>query len=289
MFKCVSLNNKNLHSFLRLNNLREKFNDLNEDFYEDYINASLAKRFFLRKDVTLLKYKNEIIGYLWIKKTNKYYDTINSMYIDGIYDDKLSSEYRYIIDAINPSKTLLYNCEKNTYNYTILKNIGFKKRKGTYEMYLKLASYNNVYSSDISFEILNRGKQENIRCTIQNAVFKNDSRIPLTIDDMYFDEIQNYYFDDGAILVKRDNNYIGYGQIINTRGIPTIVNVGILEEYRGRGYGKDLMLYLLNLLKLKGFEDVNLKVDSNNHIALNLYNSLGFNVLKETILWEYKT
>lgn len=287
MFKCISLNNKNLHNFLRLNNLRAEFNILNEDFNEDYSKASLAKRFFLRSDVTLLKFQDKVIGFLWAKKSSKSHNTINSMYIDEIYNDKLAGKYKFIIDYVISHKALLYNCEKNDYNYIVLENIGFKRRNGTYEMHSKLTSYNDIDIDDITFETFHRGKQEDIRCKIQNSVFKNDSRIPLTIDDIYFDEVQNYYFEEGAILVKRNDEYIGYGQIINTGSVPTIVNVGILEEYRGRGYGKKLILHLLKVLKSKGFEDVNLRVASDNYIALNLYNKLDFKLTKEINLWEY--
>lgn len=287
MFDYILLNNKNLQDLLKLNDLRKNFNILNQDFYEYYINSGFTKQFMLRRNVKLLKIYNDVCGYIWISKYNKNSFIINSMYVNG--EEKLIDKYKWLVDLISYKKSLIYSCEKNDYNYEILKSIGFKKLEGTYEMYARISYGFHMFSiEDLSFEVLERGKHERVRCDIQNEVFKNDARMPLTVDDIYFDEIQKYYFEKGAVLIKKDNKYVGYGQIILNGSIPTIVNVGILKEYRGKGYGKLLMCYLLKVLKDNGFDEVSLKVSSNNYIAMNLYKSLGFTLKNEMHNWEYK-
>lgn len=286
MFKIASLNNKNMNKFINLNELRVKFNVLNEDFYHHYSDMSCINKFFARRNVRLLFMKDDLVGYLWATSYDRKYDVINSMYVEG--ERCLEEKYSSLVSSLRLRKPLIYSCEKNSYNYDILSKLGFRKTEGTYEMHTKVSSYDCDFPNEIFFEPVVKGKHEKIRCYIQNEVFKNDTRIPITVDDIYYDEIQNYYYPEGAILIKKNNEYVGYGQIILNGTIPTIVNIGILKEFRGRGYGKLLMIYLLNHLKSNGFSEVDLKVSSNNPIALKLYNSLGFTLEKETHRWEYK-
>lgn len=286
MLYVVSLNSTNLQELLKLNDLRKNFNILNEDFYEHYTNTGFTKQFIMRRNVKLLKVHDDIGGYIWVSRYDKNRLLIKSMYVSG--GENLIDKYRRLIDIVSNKKILVYSCERNDYNYDVLKSIGFKKLDGTYEMSAKVTSASiDIYEDDLNFERLKKGKHEQIRCAIQNEVFKNDSRMPLTVDDIYFDEIQTYYFEDGAILVKKGDKYIGYGQIILNCSIPTIVNVGILKEYRGKGYGKLLMSYLFTILKDNGYNEVNLKVSSNNYAAINLYKSLGFELKSEVHNWEY--
>ncbi|WP_406541200.1 hypothetical protein [Clostridium ljungdahlii] len=56
----------------------------------------------------------------------------------------------------------------------------------------------------------------------------------MTLEDIYFDEAQDYYFEKGAIFLKQNDEYIGYGQIVMENDIPVIVNFGILKEFRGK-------------------------------------------------------
>ncbi len=113
--------------------------------------------------------------------------------------------------------------------------------------------------------------------------FKSHDRIPLTKEDIYFDESQNYYVKDASFFIKKDDEYIGYGQVILENNIPFIVNFGILSNFRKEGYGKVLLNHILNKLKIKGFKKVMIRVSSENEIALNLYKSLGFYHIKKSM------
>ena len=91
---------------------------------------------------------------------------------------------------------------------------------------------------NITFSIVQKDKDEKARCILQNEIFNNDDRIPINIEDIYYDEAQEYYFDKGAIFIELDNKPIGYGQIIVEDKVAIIVNFGIIEKYRKEGYGK---------------------------------------------------
>jgi ribosomal protein S18 acetylase RimI-like enzyme len=287
MYSCISLNRKDVQQLLELNKRRKEFNVLNENFEEYYNYVSLIKKLLIHRKVKLLKHNNKVIGYIWLSRQNKNSFYIDSMYVKG--EDYLIERYGLLIDSIRSRSKLIYNCESNEINKNILSQLGFIKKEGTYEMHAKITIPEALYeSNDIVFEQFQKGKHEEIRCKIQNEVFKNDTRIPLTKDDMYYDQLQSYYYEKGSILLKKGNVYIGYGQIIFNDDIPTIVNVGLVEGYRGKGYGRVLMYYLLKVLAEEGREEVNLKVSTSNHSALKLYKSLGFIVKNETNLWEYK-
>jgi mycothiol synthase len=57
-------------------------------------------------------------------------------------------------------------------------------------------------------------------------------------------------------------------------------------EYAGRGIGKALTITALNYLKYRGLKEAMLYVDFDNKAALNLYNSLGFEIANKDILYR---
>jgi mycothiol synthase len=59
-------------------------------------------------------------------------------------------------------------------------------------------------------------------------------------------------------------------------------------EYAGLGIGKALTITALNFLKYQGLKEVMLYVDFDNKAALNLYDSLGFELSSKDILYRLK-
>jgi mycothiol synthase len=56
--------------------------------------------------------------------------------------------------------------------------------------------------------------------------------------------------------------------------------VGVQREWRGRGLGRALLARGLQKLQEVGFETASLNVDAENSAAINLYRSLGMDVLR---------
>lgn len=65
----------------------------------------------------------------------------------------------------------------------------------------------------------------------------------------------------------------GYGFIDNAT--PEI-GIAVLPEYRNKGLGKALILYLLEQAKADGYQQISLSCDPTNNHALHLYRKLGF-------------
>ncbi|MEP3480829.1 MAG: N-acetyltransferase [Fuerstiella sp.] len=68
--------------------------------------------------------------------------------------------------------------------------------------------------------------------------------------------------------------------MIRSDGIGSIQNVGTVQEHRGLGLGKALMLKALNGFYLAGCHKVVLEVTAINKVAVGLYVSLGFQVIE---------
>lgn len=287
MYCFEKLNNGNMIYFKELNKYRNKFNNLNKDFFEKYKKANFIKRFILQKQICLLKVKSSFIGYIWITPKNSQNFVINSLNV--IDFQNINKFIEFLMNKFKTDSTFTYLCEKNSYNFKILESLGFKPIERT--LYLKLLvdkANKYVFDENLEFETLKRGKQEEIRRNIQNEVFQNIDRLPLSINDILEDEMQKYYLDKGAVFIKKDNVYLGYGQIIIEDSHPTIVNLGILKKYRGQKYGKKMLEYLINIAICEGYSEVRLKVASDNNIALNLYLRHGFVIDNESCMWEYK-
>ena len=69
---------------------------------------------------------------------------------------------------------------------------------------------------------------------------------------------------------------VGYGGIMTVLDESDIVNIAVLPEFRGRGYGRMLLLALENEAKRQGAELLHLEVRQSNRVAVGLYESFGF-------------
>ena len=285
MYKLVNLTLKNINIFREISKFNNVFILSNKNFLKEYHNSNFIQKLFLRKSVNLLFKGSNFVGYIWFEKHNKHHSSINS--INLIEDNNLAYCYELLIAPLLSSSLITYECESNEVSTDILSKLGFEKTKGFMELEKQCTEYHNMcVPKNITFSIIERDKDEKVRCLLQNEIFKNDDRAPINIEDIYYDEAQDYYFNKGAIFIKLDNIPIGYGQIIVEDNKAIIVNFGIVEKYRRTGYGKELLSYLLNIAKDNDFSKVSLRVDSSNHVALNLYLSLGFHIKRQFYTWQ---
>lgn len=87
-----------------------------------------------------------------------------------------------------------------------------------------------------------------------------------------------YFCEEGTWLLTRMGEPVGTVQaLLNAdASLGMIQNIGVIPELRGYGLGKILLLKLLHTLRDKGIHSAQLEVTMKNHIALNLYYTLGF-------------
>lgn len=201
-----------------------------------------------------------------------------------------------ISKSINIKKLSLFNI--NTYKVRVLSNskiylavkrINFKGLKKEILLNRETTTYDVSDRNDVIFKHFQEGKDEELRCRIQNCVFYDKNRVPLSISDISDEEYEDYYINNfGVFICKNDGQAMGYGQVIYSNGAYTIVNLGILEAYRHKGYGELLLKYLIELCYNNSIKYVYIKVESENITALSLYKKIGFKEDNPVVSWYKK-
>jgi ribosomal-protein-alanine N-acetyltransferase len=93
-------------------------------------------------------------------------------------------------------------------------------------------------------------------------------------EGMFRDELRNprsHFY-----VVYLDGLLIGYGGFWLVLDEAHITSVTIREEYRGQGFGKQLVAFLLDKAREVGTRLATLEVRASNDLARNLYLSFGF-------------
>ena len=141
---------------------------------------------------------------------------------------------------------------------------------------LEYAYSNRFIHPNIAFKRFKIGKDEKLRCDLQNDIFHDKMRAEIYVSDIENDIKQEYYIDDLSIFLMMNNSAIGYGQVIYNRGRYTVVNFGIVPVFRGKGFGELLLNHIINECIDRNILDLYIRVDKNNIKAINLYNKCGF-------------
>lgn len=84
-----------------------------------------------------------------------------------------------------------------------------------------------------------------------------------------------------SFVLYSGNQVLGYliGNKINDNE-SVIISFAILEEYRGKGWGKKIIQEYINFMKTKKVNKIVLRVKVNNPGAIHLYESVGFKNVK---------
>lgn len=77
------------------------------------------------------------------------------------------------------------------------------------------------------------------------------------------------------VFIKEGNTQVGSLIIVYNENSASILSVHILEEHRGKGYGKQIVKDAIERCKEKKYSLIELNTETTN-IANNLYKSLGF-------------
>jgi len=77
-------------------------------------------------------------------------------------------------------------------------------------------------------------------------------------------------------MAELDNHIIGKVRIEKNNHAGGIYGLGVLPEYRNKGYGREILIMAVDELKKYNANKIFLQVLTNNKNALNLYKSCGF-------------
>jgi mycothiol synthase len=142
------------------------------------------------------------------------------------------------------------------------------------------------------FELLHflLGDEESL-CTLQNMSFTGSWGFrPNTIEQIRYVLSTSWCRPDGILYINNGQRNVGYCW---TKEHPTdrekgyIHMMGINPQYRGRGFGKAILIAGIAYLLQNGIKKIELSVDGRNHIARHLYQSVGFH-RKGVTLWHQR-
>lgn len=283
MVSIEKLNGKNTSHFKILWEEAKKVMGYRLDFFSAYNEKSFLGKYIVKKMMNLIKYNEKYIGYIWIQ-----YSSNKVIYIQDIY---VKHEYiNYIRDGfflLLKGNSFVYEAIENEYSRDLVNVLGMTKVRETLLLNLDTRYPREKADYMLNYRKFKINKDEKLRCKIQNGVFRNNIRVPLTPIDVKYDEKQKYFLKDLCFFALSNTKPIGYGQIIFNRGVYSIVNFGILYEERGKGYGKEFLNKLIDSAKENNIKEISIRVDSSNKIARNLYEKAGFDEEHSFSTWVW--
>ncbi len=78
-------------------------------------------------------------------------------------------------------------------------------------------------------------------------------------------------------LSEIEDEIIAYSALSYGAGESHILNISVAKSHQGKGFGKQLMQFMMQQAQIKKAEMVLLEVRGSNHNAIALYESQGFN------------
>lgn len=161
--------------------------------------------------------------------------------------------------------------------------------------------FNLVWSADFlsrlelpqgfSLREFQRDKDEALLTDLQNTSFYNSWGFsPNTVEEIQARVRMERCEDNGIIFIEDQGRAAGYNWTLSQKSedssLGWISMTGVDPKYRGRKLGKAIVLAGMHYLKTQKMSQIALEVDSDNIIALNLYNQLGFEISAQTLWFE---
>lgn len=102
---------------------------------------------------------------------------------------------------------------------------------------------------------------------IREKVFIEGQNVPKEIERDEYDNISKH------VIVSVDNKPIGCARIRNVENKLKLERIAILKEYRSRGFGKDLMRWLVDYSKKQNVKEIYMNAQ---YYLLDFYKKFGF-------------
>ncbi|RKL66657.1 GNAT family N-acetyltransferase [Salipaludibacillus neizhouensis] len=176
------------------------------------------------------------------------------------------------------SQDLLLLSDQNSLSgLEFIKSTGAHYENSEYEMFLKGEP---TLGSALNKLILRRALNEDAKeiARQNNIYFQSDSEELEILPEEEAKRGVDIY------IAEIDNEIIGKVQVSVDAGIGGIYGLGVLPEYRRKGYGRDILMKAIEKLKEKQVHEIMLQVSVENKHALELYKSCGF---EETSTMDY--
>ncbi len=167
---------------------------------------------------------------------------------------------RKISAAFKNSEFEMYLKKEYAFNEDLLCGITFQK--ATNEDAIEVEKQNRIYFSDHTSFLEAEGTEAATNCeNMQEELLlpEEEEKRGLLI-----------------YLAKKEDKIIGKVHLQVNTLVGGIYGVGVYPEYRGKGYGRAVLLFAVQEFKRRNVEQVMLQVSAVNPTALGLYQSCGF-------------
>ncbi|MCK8060630.1 MULTISPECIES: GNAT family N-acetyltransferase [unclassified Fusibacter] len=221
---------------------------------------------------------DSLVGYLGIGNFGSFEPELNGM-VHPDYRRKGIFKRLYAQATYECSKTpqphmLLLTDRDSVSGSTFVKNTGARLHHSEFEMYLDKKTLDQLPAIEPVITLRKASNQDTDEIARQNAVYFG---CPI-------DEVQRLIPEEEEangmtiFIAECGSTVVGKVHLALYDGVGSIYGLGILEAYRGKGYGKQLLRLGVQELLAKKASDVFLQVEAQNDNALQLYISSGFYV-----------
>ena len=172
---------------------------------------------------------------------------------------------------------------------TQFKNAGFKELADSYRMIKRFDEAFKI-PEKLQFKLVKRDEMGQF-VELVRRFFKDSPDTYLAealehILELPSDFLDKVYAKEKYYFAFRNWQKVGVLNFSTTSG--RVSNMGVNPPQRGKGYGRNILLFILEQLRRSGCKQANLRVHAKNKPAIHLYESLGF--LKEerqvTLIWR---
>lgn len=275
---------------------------------KDYIDINNLKNICIDYDKTYLKLETDY------KLNNVYKNSYNMSFINEFmfYDDNMLIGYMGICsfggDALEVNGMVHPDFRRNGIFTRLFSLVSDEFKKRDINEMLLLSDNNSVggiefikkvcsdydhseYDMNLDMDIVNK---LHFRYVIfRKATLEDVNKIAKESFEFFYEydlegisdnEKDNWNSSSCTYVLEKDNVVIGKSRLEINDNIGGIYGLEILPDYRGKGYGKELLILSINKLKESNVKAITLQVETKNKNALNLYLSCGF---KENYTMDY--
>ena len=137
-------------------------------------------------------------------------------------------------------------------------------------------------------EPFTEGDAEAFHAALEESFAEHWEHSPESFDEWWERQRRRTNFDPSLWFVIRDGDEL-VGVVRNEARPPAgyVGAIGVRRDWRGRGYGRALLLYSFGEFHRRGLRHVTLGVDAANATgATQLYESVGMHAEQENVVWE---
>jgi GNAT superfamily N-acetyltransferase len=219
----------------------------------------------------------------WIIRMSRGYtkraNSINPIYIFGNnLDEKINYCENIYKNNSLPIVFKIIDCKEHKIIDKRLEELNYDKIDLTsVQIYNKIEQIN---SKSLNIIINNKFTEDWKNCFYQCNNIKN-KEAKETIENM----LKNIRHEIISVYKVENKIFVGCGYGVIENGYIGLFDIIVKEEFRGNGYGKEIVKTILASAKENGINKAYLAVVNNNSIAKNLYKNIGF---KEIYKYWYR-